>query len=156
MSGSPRFKVYRYGKYVASCKYLEDAAALVAGHPHGQIKYDHGYTLWREGQEEFSAGESYDKVARICMGRLNEYQETTQIPGRRNRMNSQRNRMNSQNSQRPLEFPFPWTPICGQCGQYVQSCGECGREFCSNEHRDCDECSKEEAKTEEMISVEEK
>lgn len=30
MSGTPEWKVYRDGKYVAACKFVEDAAAIVA------------------------------------------------------------------------------------------------------------------------------
>lgn len=73
MAASPPFKVHRYGEYVASVRYLEDAAALVAGHPGATIRYraHHGPVLWREGSEAFSAGDSYDDTASLCMERLN-------------------------------------------------------------------------------------
>lgn len=62
MAGSPKFKVYRSGEYIGCTKYAEDAAALVsvAG---GTVKYGHSVTIWREGSEAFSAGESYDRAA---------------------------------------------------------------------------------------------
>jgi hypothetical protein len=70
MAGSPRWKVYVRGKYVASCKYLEDAAAIVALNGDGtEIRDDHGPVLWREGQEDFPASESYDGVAKVVLER---------------------------------------------------------------------------------------
>jgi hypothetical protein len=64
MAATPEWKVYRAGEYIAACKYAEDAAALVsmAG---GLVKHGHSLIVWREGSEEFSAGESYDGAARI-------------------------------------------------------------------------------------------
>jgi hypothetical protein len=71
MSGTPKFKVYREGEYIGALKYAEDAAAVVslAG---SLIKYDHGKTIWREGHEEVSAGESYDRAAAIMLNRIHE------------------------------------------------------------------------------------
>ena len=69
MAASPKYKVYRYGKYIASCKYAEDAAALVAGHAGAQIRAGHSGgskgALWTEGAEYFSAGDSFDGVAEL-------------------------------------------------------------------------------------------
>ena len=68
MAGSPPWKVYRDNEYVASCKYAEDAAALVSASG-GAVKYGHSLVVWREGQEEFSAGESYDSAAEVMHAR---------------------------------------------------------------------------------------
>jgi endonuclease YncB( thermonuclease family) len=64
MAAAPQWKVYRGGEYVAACKYAEDAAAMVsvAG---GLVKHGHSLIVWREGQEQFSAGDSYDGAAKI-------------------------------------------------------------------------------------------
>ena len=72
MSNVPSWKVYTPdGKYVAACKYPEDAAAVVASYGDGaSIRWLHRKkdTVWTEGTDG-SAGESYDACARIC--RLN-------------------------------------------------------------------------------------
>lgn len=65
---TPMLKVYRDGEYVASCKYYEDAAMLVA--INGVVKYGHGKIIWREGQEEIEAGESYDHASDIMRARV--------------------------------------------------------------------------------------
>jgi hypothetical protein len=68
MSASLSLKIYSAdGEYVASCKYCEDAAALVAMRGDGTtIRY--GYSrqniVWTEGKETQPAGESYDFVAK--------------------------------------------------------------------------------------------
>lgn len=69
MAGSPKFKIYRDGKYIGCTKYAEDAAALVnvSG---GVVKHEHRTVLWTEGSEDFSAGESYDGAAEIMERRL--------------------------------------------------------------------------------------
>lgn len=64
MATSPQWKVYRDGEYVGSCKYAEDAAALV-GVSGGTVKHGHSLIVWREGAEEFSAADSYDGAALI-------------------------------------------------------------------------------------------
>lgn len=64
MASAPEWKVYRNGAYVAACKFAEDAAALVSLSG-GIVKHGHSLIVWREGAEEFSAGESYDGAARI-------------------------------------------------------------------------------------------
>jgi len=68
MAGSPIWKVYSAeGEYVASVKYLEDAAALIVAHGDGAtIRHGHArrdQALWVEGNEEIPASESYDRVA---------------------------------------------------------------------------------------------
>lgn len=69
MSASPEWKVYRNKEYIGCCNYAEDAAALVSLSG-GVIKYGHSMTVWTEGAEEFSAGESYDGAAQIMEARV--------------------------------------------------------------------------------------
>lgn len=71
MAASPRWKVYRNGEYVASCKYVEDAASLIGMSNCGDIRdgRDSLKVVWREGREAFSAADSYDEVARIVYER---------------------------------------------------------------------------------------
>lgn len=68
MAASPQWKIYREGEYVGCCKYAEDAAALVSVSG-GVVKHGHSLIVWREGHEEFSAGESYDRAAEIMQKR---------------------------------------------------------------------------------------
>lgn len=73
MAISPRFKVHNHKKeYVASCKYLEDAAILVGNYPDGAFIKDHltGKVVWTNGKENFSASESSDGAARIMRQRI--------------------------------------------------------------------------------------
>ena len=64
MAASPDFKVYRDGEYVASCKYAEDAAALVANG--GSVKWQHRRTIWNDTEENREiAADSYDLAASI-------------------------------------------------------------------------------------------
>ena len=72
MSGTPKFKVYSLGReYIGCLRYAEDAAALVALQGAGAtVKYKHRKVIWREGGEEISAGESYDRAARIMRRRI--------------------------------------------------------------------------------------
>lgn len=68
MANTPVLKIYSpSGKYVASCKYREDAAILVGHYPAGaRVRLGHsGPVLWHEGYEEHRANESYDDAARI-------------------------------------------------------------------------------------------
>lgn len=69
------FKVYdRKKEFVASCKFAEDAAILAGINGDGYaVKYQHGVTLWREGQEAFSAATSYDGAAKVMWERRREY-----------------------------------------------------------------------------------
>lgn len=64
MAGTPSWKVYRDGEYVAACKFAEDAACLVSCFG-GEVRYDHKLLVWTEGAEAFSAGESYDRAAAV-------------------------------------------------------------------------------------------
>jgi hypothetical protein len=75
MAGAPRLKVYGpSGEYVASCKYAEDAAAVVAAHGTGSTirlghrKADVAYTDGIDGD----AGDSYDAVAEVVHKRMGE------------------------------------------------------------------------------------
>ena len=74
MGTSPRFKIYSpLNAYVASCKHVEDAAALVALYGDGATIRDGAAsrrTVWTEGRETISAAESYDTVARIVWDRI--------------------------------------------------------------------------------------
>ena len=67
MAGAPSLKAYtRDGEYVAAFKHESDAAAFVAILGEGAtIRYSHArrHTIWTEGAEEQSAGESYDFAA---------------------------------------------------------------------------------------------
>jgi hypothetical protein len=56
----------------AACRHVEDAAALAAIGGNGEIRDGHRVrdNFWREGEEEFSAGESYDRVADIVAERV--------------------------------------------------------------------------------------
>lgn len=70
MGASPPYKVYDHeGQYVAACRYVSDAAAIVACHdtPGWTIRYGHHKrsTLWTEGQDG-QAGESYDHVVEVA------------------------------------------------------------------------------------------
>ena len=51
MAASPRWKVYGpNGEYVASCKYVSDAALLVSNYRDGAVIKDrHKKIVWREG-----------------------------------------------------------------------------------------------------------
>lgn len=76
MAASPRFKIFNpQGGYIASCVHLEDAAALAALYGDGaQVRDGHQkqYTLWTEGAEQISAGESYDMAAAIMQSRIDQ------------------------------------------------------------------------------------
>ena len=62
------WKVYRDGEMVASLRYAEEAAAVVALGGAAVIKVN-GRIVWREGREAQPAGESYDYVAALCRAR---------------------------------------------------------------------------------------
>ncbi len=63
MASAPRWKVYSAGgEYRASCKHLDDAAALVVKLGHGAtIRDGHKAVVWAQGVTG-DAGESYDAV----------------------------------------------------------------------------------------------
>lgn len=81
MAATPEYKVYTQrsyvrGEYVAACKYLEDAAALVAFlGAESEIRWGHSVKLWREGHEDQPASESYDHVRNVCLERRNRHAE---------------------------------------------------------------------------------
>jgi hypothetical protein len=83
MAGTPRFKIYTAdGEYTAACKYVEDAAALVAILGDGAtIRPDHHKPAWTEGAEEFSAGESYDRVGEVVYERMAARSNAKRLPG---------------------------------------------------------------------------
>jgi hypothetical protein len=70
MARSPILKVYRDGEYVASCKYYEDAAAICGMGGNAKVKLDHGRTIWTEGSEVISAGDSWDEAGTIMRDRV--------------------------------------------------------------------------------------
>ena len=75
---SPKYKIFAApikgkAEYVASCHYLEDAAAIVAMRGTGatiRLGHSSAWTLWTEGAEAQHAGESYDFVANVAFGRI--------------------------------------------------------------------------------------
>lgn len=72
MAASPKYKVYNPGgEYVASCKYVEAAAAVVALYGSGatiRVGHSKRSIVWQEGTDG-DAGESYDVVAEIVYQR---------------------------------------------------------------------------------------
>lgn len=73
MAGSPDFKVYFQKEYIAACKHVEDAAALVAFRGEGStIRHGHRVSdvVWTEGSESQPAAESYDHVAEVVYERI--------------------------------------------------------------------------------------
>ncbi len=80
------WKVYRENEYMAACKYPEDAAVLVSAMGEGAtIRHGHSKkdTVWTEGSETFSAGESYDGVAEIAWRRLRNQRVNAAVIARR-------------------------------------------------------------------------
>lgn len=79
MAASPQWKVYNSaGEYVAACKHVADAAALVALYGDGAtIRGGHSrsLTFWHEGAEHQPAGESYDHVADVVAARVEAFRE---------------------------------------------------------------------------------
>ena len=69
MASSPRWKIYRDGEYIGCAKYAEDAAVLVAVSG-GLVRDGHHRIVWREGKEEFPAGESYDRAGAVMRERI--------------------------------------------------------------------------------------
>jgi len=78
MASSPDIKVYSpQGDYVASCKYVTDAAILMSSYGKGAcIKYTHRIVVWREGSESQPASESYDHVAETVQARIAEFNDS--------------------------------------------------------------------------------
>lgn len=74
MAQSPQYKIYYDGTYHGALKFAEDAAALVAVLGDGaQIRFGHKLIVWREGDEQISAHESYDIVADTVRDRVHEH-----------------------------------------------------------------------------------
>lgn len=84
MAASPRFKVYSAsGEYIGCAKYAEEAAALVALRGDGAtVRLDHKHVVWTEGQEDQSAGESYDYAAGVMYERQAVYEYRSSRSGR--------------------------------------------------------------------------
>lgn len=72
MAATPEWKVYRAKEYVAAFKYAEDAAVF-SGAAGGEVRHGHGLVVWREGLEDFSAAESYDRAAQIMEQRRQQH-----------------------------------------------------------------------------------
>ena len=74
MAGTPVLKIFNAaGEYVGCLKHAEDAACICASYGAGaSIRYGHSKkdTLWSEGAESFSAGESYDRAAKVINERV--------------------------------------------------------------------------------------
>lgn len=70
MAATPYYKVHTFRGYVASFKYIEDAAAFTACIGEGTtIRSRWGRILWQEGKESQPAIESYDHVAEVAQAR---------------------------------------------------------------------------------------
>lgn len=74
MAGSPELKIFNpQGEYIGCVKYGEDAACLVSSYGDGAtVRYGHSkkMTVWTQGSEEFSAGESYDRCRDVILARI--------------------------------------------------------------------------------------
>jgi hypothetical protein len=71
MAASPDWKVYLGSEYRAAFKYAEDAAALLALLGTGAtLRHGHRTIVWREGEEEHPAAESYDAVCETAHRRV--------------------------------------------------------------------------------------
>ncbi len=73
MAASPKYKVFTArGEYVASFKHVDDAAAFVAIQGDGvtvRLGHSKRLTLWTEGRESRSAGDSYSAAAELMLYR---------------------------------------------------------------------------------------
>lgn len=89
MAAAPKYKVFNpVGQYVAACKLPEDAAAIVASYGDGaEIRVGHSVrdVVWREGQHDVSAGESYDYVALVVHANEDALPVTRNRPRKRRR-----------------------------------------------------------------------
>ena len=75
MSSPLVWKVYSAsGEHIASVRDAEDAAALVGLHDDGKVRVD-GRIVWREGQEEDRAGNSYDFAAGVMHQRRRDFHD---------------------------------------------------------------------------------
>lgn len=73
MAASPRYKVYNDDdEYIASFKYIEDAAYFVGGMAAGysvRLAHTKKSIIWLEGNETIDAHESYDQASSIMAER---------------------------------------------------------------------------------------
>ena len=69
----PQYKVFVDGEYIASTKYALEAAVLAGLRMDSDVRYG-GHArkniIWKEGEEGFSACESWDKAASIMVSRV--------------------------------------------------------------------------------------
>ena len=72
MASALVWKVYRGRELVASTRYAEEAAAIVALTGTGVVKRD-GRTVWYEGREAQPAGESYDYATAVMHQRVRDH-----------------------------------------------------------------------------------
>ena len=73
MAAAPRYKIYNAaGEYKAAVHDPEDAAVLMSAWGAGTVRDGHARKdiVWTEGEEEFSAGESYDAAAKVMRERV--------------------------------------------------------------------------------------
>ena len=70
-------RVYLGDELIAACKHYEDAAVLAAATSSGIEVKQSGTLLWAEGNEEFSAAESYDRAAEVMRARNERRIQTT-------------------------------------------------------------------------------
>lgn len=65
-------KVYSSsGKYVAALRFFEEAAMIAA--LGDRVVKVNGRIVWKEGREEFSAGDSFDRAASVMRNRMMEH-----------------------------------------------------------------------------------
>ena len=76
---TPSFKVYTpEGEYIGCVRDAEDAAALVGLRGDGgTIRWQHRHIVWREGREDWLAGESYDQTAAVIYKRVQTFHTTS-------------------------------------------------------------------------------
>ena len=72
MAGSPRFKVFHFGNYVAACGDGVIAASVASMTSEGVVKVE-GRIVWREGKEDFPAGDSYDAAGDVMRERARQH-----------------------------------------------------------------------------------
>jgi len=65
------WKVYHGAELFGATRHAEDAAAMVA--LGGSTVKHEGRVVWREGREQFSAGESYDRAAGVMHARARQH-----------------------------------------------------------------------------------
>ncbi len=69
MTSTTAFRVFRHGRYVASCKYAEDAALLIGRCSKGVVRVNK-QVVWHEGHEGQPAAFSSKHAAEVMQARL--------------------------------------------------------------------------------------